>query len=345
MNQRLSKSLALLIGLSLTAAVRAGEGDGRLDIYWVDVEGGGATLIVTPSGESVLIDTGNPGGRDPGRIAHVAKDVAGLKRLDHVVITHFHTDHFGGAAELAVLIPIIDFYDYGVRDEDRDVVGQAYLSFKAGQRHVFEAGQTIPLRQREGGTKLSFTCVAARQKVIESTPQEQPNDAGCKDNIARPIQPSANDDSVASVLRFGPFDFYDAGDLTWNVEGRLVCPNNLIGVVDVYQVTHHGLDVSNNWALVRSLKPTVTVMNNGDKKGCNPVTFDTLEHTPSIQAMYQLHKNLKIEKNNTADQFIANTTTGADCKGNYIKMSVAPDGKTYTVTIPANGHKRTYQTK
>jgi len=85
-----------------------------LDIYFIDVEGGAATLMVTPAGESLLIDTGFPGARDSQRIAHVALEVAGLKQIDHCVITHWHQDHVGGVAALSKLIPIKNFYDHGL---------------------------------------------------------------------------------------------------------------------------------------------------------------------------------------------------------------------------------------
>ena len=101
------RACLLLLHSSLLLSVWPAFGDGvsrTLEIYWVDVEGGGATLIVTPAGESVLVDTGLPGGRDPQRIYQVAAQVAGLKRIDHLVTTHFDTDHYGGAAELSALM-------------------------------------------------------------------------------------------------------------------------------------------------------------------------------------------------------------------------------------------------
>jgi hypothetical protein len=149
------------------------------------------------------------------------------------------------------------------------------------------------------------------------------------------------------VVEFGGWRFFDAGDLTWNQEARLVCPKNLVGHVDVYQVTHHGLDSSNNPLVLQSLAPRVAIMNNGTRKGCLPEVFATLKETKSLRAIYQVHKNLREDgaTNNVADEYIANKEADAACKGNYIKLSVSPDGKSYTVSIPANNHQREFATR
>ena len=342
-------TLSLLVVMN-TPQAEAGITDGRLDIYWVDVEGGAATLIVTPQGESVLIDTGNPGIRDPQRIFNVATREARLTKIDHLITTHYHRDHYGGAAQLSKLIPIGTVWDNGKFEDMPDDPGEEYFTFKAEGRQVINPGTTLPFKPRQAEARnrvipLTFTCLGTRKTFIPAPQGARSNKAICKDGRPKDRDGSDNANSVVMLLQFGDFRFYDGGDVTWNQEAKLVCPVNLIGRVDVYQVTHHGLDSSNNPLVLRSVLPTVTVMNNGVTKGCAPEVFATLTGTPSIKAMYQVHKNMRPDGrvNNAPDEYIANRKA-EECEANFIKLSVAPNGKSYDVMIPVNDHKATYKT-
>lgn len=321
-----------------------------LDVYWIDTEGGAATLIVTPTGESVLIDTGNPGGRDSERIFKVASGVAGLKRIDHLITTHFHIDHFGGAAELAQRMPIINLYDKGIPEtlqEDPDFMQhiQPYRQMKTTKRQLIKPGATIKLQSAKGVAAPSLYCIGVDQQFVNKTPFALPANADtCEQAGEKPVDQTDNANSAVYVLDFGSFRFFDGGDLTWNVEQKLVCPTNLPGEVDLFQVNHHGLDNSNNPVMIAALAPTVAIFNNGTEKGCGPETFTALKNTPSVQAVYQVHKNLRADSHiNTDEARIANLI--ADCQANYIKVSVSPDGKSYTVSIPATGHQQTFASK
>ena len=319
-----------------------------LDIYFIDVEGGASTLIVTPLGESMLIDSGFPEERDAQRILHVAKDVAKLSHIDHYITTHWHRDHVGGITLLAKTFPVKNFYDHGIPSVlSSDIQPQlidAYRSVSQGKAIALNAGDQIKFLADRFLPRISFRIVAANALVVgeeAGSPQIKP----CGADFT-PIEEDKTDNanSLGMLLTFGAFRFFDGGDLTWNVENKLVCPKDLIGTVDLFQVNHHGAANSNNPALVRSLKPRVAVIDNGPHKGGEAKTYATLKSVREIEAIYQLHKNLATTwMENTASDYIANDDE--KCQGEFIKVAVNPNGRSYRVEIPGKKISTTYKVR
>lgn len=331
--------------LLFTATAMASEQDGRLDLYFIDVEGGAATLIVTPAGESMLIDSGYPdnGGRDRDRILNVVREVAKLDHLDHALVTHWHLDHYGNHAAIADQIKIGTFWDRGMPDtlqEDAKYVERAALYRAASQNksRTLKAGDTLPLKS--GSTPLTVKVVTASGEVI---PNEGSANPFADRHVPQADDPTDNAKSISTLWSFGKFRFLCCGDLTWNVEARLVTPNNPIGQVDLFMVTHHGLPVSNNPALVLAIAPRVAVICNGPTKGAHANTLATLRQVKGLEAWYQLHRNVKLADDEQAPaDFIANKVETAQCTGTWVKASVAPDGGKYTVQIGSAGKAREF---
>ena len=337
--------------IAMTALVGSAAADVRprktLEIYWIDVEGGAATLIVTPAGESVLIDAGNPGGRDARRIHLAATRTAGLDRIDHLIVTHFHRDHFGGVAEIARLMPIGTLHERDLATAPESERGQpeleAYRAAATQRRSIVKAGERLLLRQAPGAPFLSIMVLGADGAFAAAMGGD--NARLCGTGTLKDPDLTDNRNSIVALLTFGPFRFFDGGDLTWNAEADLVCPLNRVGgPVDVFQTDHHGLDNSNNPVLLRTLAPAVAVVNNGPRKGNEPGSFAALQAVSSHPAVYQMHRNVGAPASNTARERIANEE-GEDCAAHFIRLSVEPTGGTYSMWVPATGHHRTYTTR
>lgn len=328
--------MALLTG-SLAAQSRA------LQIYVVDVEGGNATLFVTPSGESVLIDTGNPGARDADRIAAAAKD-AGLKQIDHVVTTHWHGDHFGGMADVAARIPIRHFIDHGPTTEPQsradEFLAKTYPELYAkGKRTIVKPGDKLPV------AGLDWRIVTAHKQVLkENLPGGGMANRLCDATTPPALDNTDNSASVGGVVAFGSFRVVHLGDLTQDKEYELMCPTNRIGKIDLFIVSHHGLAVSNADVLVHALAPRVAIMNNGIRKGAAPNVMKTILSSPGGETLWMLHASQSSGKEYPPpEQVVANTQPEAhnDGPAYWIKVVAQPNGS-FSVTNSRNAFSRTY---
>jgi beta-lactamase superfamily II metal-dependent hydrolase len=317
-----------------------------LEIYWIDVEGGGATLVVTPSRQSILIDAGEDRDRDASRIFDVASKHAGLKEIDIFVATHWHADHYGGAMRLDKLIPLRQIYDHGHRPaslyEDPSVpqLMPRYKKLAEGKSKTLEAGDAIPLRNGPGGTVL-LECVASNRKVAAARVSAKSSNPVCQSKPAVKPDDTDNANSLAFKLTYGKFTFYDGGDLTRDIEEKLVCPQNLLGRIDMYQTDSHGMDVSNNAVLLDTLRPRVVIVNNGPRKGAERDTMKTILATPGVENVWQVHRNIQTSDNlNTANKFIANVKE--NCEAQFLKAVVRADGS-FSMQAGPSGSKRSYR--
>lgn len=346
-----------------------------LDIYFIDTEGGQATLYVSPSGQTLLVDTGNAGERDLGRILEVL-NLARVKQIDHMFLTHYHGDHYGSMPELSKRIPIAHFYDHGESvEKERPNVAKflsAYADIvRSGVRRVVKPGDTIAFAGADVTVVISDGNVV--QTPIAKAPgagRPNPACASFKERDESKVDPD-NHHSAGFVLAFGRFRTINLGDFTWNREFKLVCPANPIGTVDLYLTTHHGLDQSGSAAFVHAIQPRVAIVNNGTRKGGHVQTYQILESSPGLEDLWQLHWSYwgGVE-HNTSGVMIANidepaqlaaivsgaaapsqTTAAAPPAGpggnanhapaHYLKVTARTDGS-FTVMNSRNGYSKTY---
>jgi beta-lactamase superfamily II metal-dependent hydrolase len=298
-------AVALLVSAPV-AQTKTAKPAKTLDIYALDVEGGKATLFITPAGESVLIDSANPVARDTDRIMAVLAE-AGVKEIDYLISTHYHVDHIGGLQELAKRIPIKHYIDHGPSVEEREQVAgfqAAYAELWAKAKHtVAKPGDKLPV------TGVDWRIVTSAGAAIKTALPGggKPNPACASFEKKNDSPTDDNGQSVGSLITFGKFRMIDLGDLLWNKEYDFMCPNNLVGTVDLYLASHHGLDQSGSPALVHGLQPRVAIQQNGTRKGGTVQTAKTLYSSPGFEDMWQAHwaYNAGIEYN-PAGLFIAN---------------------------------------
>jgi competence protein ComEC len=367
--------MAFLFGLSLIATPSAAQTRKTLDIYLIDVEGGGATLFVAPSGETVLIDTGNGGGgrseiatRDADRILAAARD-AGVKQIDHLITTHWHGDHFGAMTEVADRLPIKEFIDHGDTIQPQPAstafLEKIYPGLYAKSKHtIAKPGDRIAI------AGLEWRILSSDGNVIKAAlPGGGRPNPYCSEFKAKEIDAvedkTENAQSVGSHITFGRFRVLHLGDLTVMNEIDMMCPNNPIGTVDLFVVSHHGQPISNSKQLVHAIQARVAILNNGTRKGGQPEFGQVIHSSPGLEDLWQLHFSLLSGQEYTVPNlFIANgiddqplavpiepltpPPAGAppaplhNGPAHWIKVSAQQDG-TFTVTNTRNGFAKTYK--
>jgi competence protein ComEC len=331
----LATLIAVLAGLTPGVQARPAK---ALRIFFIDVEGGQATLLVTPSGKSVLIDAGWVGGRDADRIVSAAK-TAGLKQIDYVVITHFHQDHVGGVPDLISRMKVTEFVDHGADTEDSDQARAQYATYQKAIEHAtrvaVKPGQGIPLPD----IRLEFV-TAGGERILGPLPGAGEANPYCDSEAPPPADATENSQSVGMLITYGKFRFLDLGDLTKIQELGLVCPNNLLGTVSLYLTTHHGEYPDNPKALVWALHPLVAIMNNGAHKGGRPEAWQIVHDSPGLADLWQLHYAADSDsKHNVPESLIANVDEKSD--GHSIEVKARPDGK-FSVSNSRNGYSKKY---
>jgi len=368
-----------LISPAMRAEAQANSKD--LKIVMVDVEGGAAVLFKTPEGKSLLIDTGwapRTGGPRPApggsaapvagvpaipppptsaeRIAAAAKSL-GITKIDYLLMTHYHADHLGGLESLLAKLPVDTFIDHGPNQE-QPLTSPSSLSPRclgspastvanypkwvaaySGHNHIAaKVGQKLDI----GSLHLEF--VTSDGQVIEKPlPGTGEPNAACAG--VQPLDCEGGIENVLSlgtVITFGKTRILDLGDLTWNMEMKLLCPVNKVGNVDVYFVTGHGMNLSSSPATI-ALDPLVALMQNGATKGGDEEVIKTVRSYPDLGGLWATHYSVRYPDLNGDLNYIANLDQKPDV-GYSIRVTITPRGE-IIVTNDRNQFSKTYKAR
>ena len=337
------KAIRIAPALLLFAALSAAQ---TLDIYTIDVEGGKSVLVVSPAGESMLVDVGWPASASreasTDRIVEAAT-AAGLQQIDYLVISHYDIDHIGDVPRLASSFPIRHIVDHG---EIHEAVSEnarrrfdAYAEVRDKIGHTeLKPGDKLPIKG------VDVLVVSGGGDMIEEPVEGggAPNPLceihGRADLIERDVE---DNQSVGLLYTYGKFRMLDLADLEAHHSNGLVCPNNLVGPVDIFHVNVHGQFKGIAPEMVGALNAPVIIQGNGARKGADAQTWPILRGAPGLQDIWQVHYSLNAgEGQNPPDDFIANLEPDDGFK--WIKVAVESDG-TFTVSNSRNGFSKTYR--
>ncbi len=352
-NKRAGWLAAAAVSLWPLAALAASD---TLLIDSIDVEGGAATLYVTPEGQSLLIDTGWPAGiaaKDPDSVQRIiaAARKHGLAKLDYVLITHYHVDHVGAAAELLAQFPVGTVLDHGPnREAPAPDAAPAFAAFQPATLYprYLEAVRGHQHRELKAGETLSIGSLHLTVVTSDGATLPKPlPGAGRAIAACAGMKPMEEDGgpenarSVGLILTFGRARIASLGDLTWNIEKDLVCPRDKVGPVDLVFVSHHGAHFSNSPALLDALSPRIAIIGNGAKKGGDAERYDTVSRSPHLARLWQLHfAEPAGQAHNAAEAYIANPSAAGDMHAS-LEVAVTKQGA-FTVTNGRTGFKETY---
>jgi competence protein ComEC len=329
MTLSLHKPKSAIVLLALLVGPMAWAAKSDLHAYFIDVEGGQSTLFVTPTGQSLLIDTGwqENEGRDADRIVAATK-AAGINKIDYVLLTHYHNDHTGGVPQLTARIPVGTFIDHGANIDTKPgaptlAIYEAYQKELATGKHkhiVAKPGDVLPI------TGMKVTVISSDGNVIDhNLPGGGETNKFCGTPETKPADHSENSHSLGVLINFGKLKILDLGDLTYDKELLFMCPVNRLGHIDILVVSHHGLNASSSHALIDGIQPRVAIMNNAATKGGAPEIIDEVLKAPGLETLWQVHYADKgAAEHNTAAQYIANPQ-GED-HGNYFVLTARPNG-------------------
>lgn len=325
------------------AGAGGGEPEATLDVYWVDVEGGGATIIKTPDGKVLLVDAGHPGGRDAFRILTVLEREVEAERIDHLIVSHYHPDHLGGVAEVAAGIDVVEFIDHGEPAEEG--AADAYFELASERRRSVSPGEKIELGD------VTLTIVQAHgQPLAEPLGEGELNpacdDAEPSEEDAEPLEKELTEDdlSVGYMLKFGDFEFLDLGDLTAAYAEELACPRNLLGSVELVELPRHSAADAMPKALLSALSPLVAVVSNGIDKDLDADAYEQLFELMGLEALWATHRPQVADAELLVEDRFANLESGAKHTAHFLRARVAASGA-FSLENSRIGYREAYEAR